>query len=247
MKLACTVIEDMLPIYMDGICSDETEVLVQEHLSQCPKCQNMLAAMRTNVAFPKVEADDLKPLQAIQKRWERSRKAAARKGMCVMLAVVLAVLTVLAGVWYFGYGKYYYEIAEHMDPVLETDLDMGSADFMKQAGDFRVGIWIPPLLSDSGFIRVTDKNGMVMFLYPQFGGGYEFRVSVYESSNRYYMVWLNEDLTPNFSDHPIPVRSQQEQARIRQLLMEQRQQILNICECIYTTFGIQLLDRQVRG
>ena len=30
MKLPCTVMEDVLPIYMDGICADETEALVQD-------------------------------------------------------------------------------------------------------------------------------------------------------------------------------------------------------------------------
>ena len=29
MKLSCKVIEDMLPIYYDGVCSDESATLVE--------------------------------------------------------------------------------------------------------------------------------------------------------------------------------------------------------------------------
>ena len=39
MKLSCKVIEDMLPMYYDGVCSDESAALVEEHLKECPECR----------------------------------------------------------------------------------------------------------------------------------------------------------------------------------------------------------------
>lgn len=231
MKLPCTVIEDMLPLYIDGICADETEVLVKEHLCQCPKCCDMLETMRITMALPE-EPENLKPLQAIQKQWEKSKRTALRKGICLTLAVLLLAVSVLSGVWYGSYGKYYYHIAQHMDPVPEEAVDMGSADGMKEIGGYRIGIWIPPLLSNSGFIRATAESGRVLFAYPQVGGGCEYRISVLEDGNRCYFIWLNEDLTANYEDHPLPVRTQWEQARIDQLLMEQRQEIQAMLDAV---------------
>ena len=132
-----------------------------------------------------------------------------------------------------------------MDPVPEEALDMGSADCMKEINGYRIGIWIPPVLSNSGFIRITDKNGIAMFLYPQPGGGYEFKVSVYENETQFYMVWLNPDLTPNFEEHAFPVRTDQEKERIVQLLDRQRDRIVDMCAAVESFWGIDLLDETV--
>ena len=225
MKLQCTVIEDLLPIYVDGICSQESEELIEEHLLECEACREMLAGMRKRMALPQQQADDLKPLQAIGKRWKQGKRAAFRKGVCITLAVLLVLTAALSGIWYGTYGKYYYQIAQRMDPVPEEAADFAYADAMKVINGCRIGIWIPPLLSNSGFIRATAENGRVLFVYPQVGGGYEYRVSVMEDSNRCYFIWLNRDLTANYEDHPIPVRTEGERARIDQLLMEQREEI----------------------
>lgn len=231
MKLPCTVIEDMLPLYIDGICADETEALVEEHLCQCPKCCDMMEKMRTTMALPE-EPENLKPLQAIQKQWEKSKRTALQKGICLALAALVLVVSVLSGVWYGSYGKYYYRIAQHMDPVPEEAVDMGSADGMKEIGGYRIGVWIPPVLSNSGFIRVTAENGRVLFVYPQVGGGYEYRVSVLEDQNHSYFIWLYDDLTANYEDHPLPARTESERARIDQLLVEQKEEIQAILAAV---------------
>lgn len=225
MKLQCTVIEDLLPIYIDGICSNESEALVEEHLLECQACRNMLSDMRRTVALPAQPAEDWKPLQAIGKRWKQGKRAAFYKGACITLAVLLVLTAALSGIWYASYGKYYYQIARQMDPVPEEAADFAYADAMKVVNGCRIGVWIPPLLSNSGFIRATAENGRVLFAYPQVGGGYECRVSVLEDSNRCYFVWLNADLTADYENHPIPVRTEMEKARIDQLLMEQKEEI----------------------
>lgn len=232
MKLQCTVIEDLLPIYMDGICSNESEALVEEHLLECPACRNMLADMRKTVAMPVQQAQDWKPLQAIGKRWKQGKRAAFGKGVCITLAVLLVMTAVLSSIWYGVYGKYYYQIAQRMDPVPEEAADFAYADAMKVVNGCRIGIWIPPLLSNSGFIRATAENGRVLFCYPQSGGGYEYRISVLEDQNRCYFIWLNADLTANYEDHPIPARTEAQRARIDQLLMEQKEEIQAILDTV---------------
>ena len=241
MKLPCTVIEDMLPLYIDGICADETEALVEEHLQQCPKCCDMLINMRASLELPE-EPEDLKPLQAIKERWEKSKRVYVRKGICVTLVILLVAASVLSGVWYVSYGKYYYWMAECMDPIPEEAIDMGSADCMKEINGCRIGIWLPPVLSNSGFVRITDETGMVMFIYPQVGGSYAVKVSVHENENQFYMVWLNPDMTPNFEEHSVPVRTDQEKERIVQLLDRQRDRIMNMCATVKSLWGIELLD-----
>ena len=45
MKLNCNVIRDLLPLYADQICSEESRGLVEEHLTDCSDCSTLLQKM----------------------------------------------------------------------------------------------------------------------------------------------------------------------------------------------------------
>lgn len=42
MDFKCEIIEDLLPLYFDGLCSRETERAVEEHFKCCESCKLML-------------------------------------------------------------------------------------------------------------------------------------------------------------------------------------------------------------
>lgn len=46
MKYECSVIEDLLPLYKDGVCSEESRKAVDEHLAECPKCTEVYNALK---------------------------------------------------------------------------------------------------------------------------------------------------------------------------------------------------------
>lgn len=46
MKLNCNVIRDLLPLYADQICSDESRELVEEHIAECGGCTALLRQMQ---------------------------------------------------------------------------------------------------------------------------------------------------------------------------------------------------------
>ena len=45
----CNVINDLLPLYIDECCSDDTKALVESHAESCPRCKSMLAQMRQEI------------------------------------------------------------------------------------------------------------------------------------------------------------------------------------------------------
>lgn len=47
MKMNCNVIQDLLPLYADRICSGESRELVDEHLAECEDCTALLGQMRS--------------------------------------------------------------------------------------------------------------------------------------------------------------------------------------------------------
>lgn len=38
MKVKCPVVDDLLPLYIDGACSEESKKIVEEHLNECRSC-----------------------------------------------------------------------------------------------------------------------------------------------------------------------------------------------------------------
>ena len=51
MKYECDIIEDLLPLYKDKACSAASSKAVEEHLAECPKCTQMLNALKDTVIF----------------------------------------------------------------------------------------------------------------------------------------------------------------------------------------------------
>lgn len=49
-NIDCNVIRDLLPLYIDNVCSKESAQLVKEHLSACDKCRSVHASMTTDVS-----------------------------------------------------------------------------------------------------------------------------------------------------------------------------------------------------
>ena len=45
MKLPCYLVQDLLPLYKDHVCDEQTSADVAEHLSDCAACSALLAEM----------------------------------------------------------------------------------------------------------------------------------------------------------------------------------------------------------
>lgn len=87
MKMSCKVIEDMLPMYYDKICSEESAMLVEEHLKECQHCSHILSELRAEISAPKKNVDDMKPLKKIQKSYRKMK-------MHWIIAIVVVLLLI---------------------------------------------------------------------------------------------------------------------------------------------------------
>ena len=53
-KLSCKVIQDLLPLYEDNCCSEDSKKLVEEHLKTCEDCKNEASVLGTKITSPEV-------------------------------------------------------------------------------------------------------------------------------------------------------------------------------------------------
>ncbi|MDE6388825.1 MAG: zf-HC2 domain-containing protein [Lachnospiraceae bacterium] len=63
MKLSCNVIRDLLPLYADQICSEESKALVKEHLTSCKDCSGLLQQMCSKEMENRLETESVNVLR----------------------------------------------------------------------------------------------------------------------------------------------------------------------------------------
>ncbi len=115
MKITCKVIEDLLPLYVDEVLSEDSKALVEEHLAECGDCRDRLKKMQF-AAFPVIH-----PAKKDKKNKEREallkiRKKIRKKRITAVLAAVLCV------VFIFSAGHYMYYERKIYIPFEETGL-----------------------------------------------------------------------------------------------------------------------------
>ena len=51
-KISCNIARDLLPLYVEGILSEETAQVVEMHLQTCKSCKKDFETMRQEFVFP---------------------------------------------------------------------------------------------------------------------------------------------------------------------------------------------------
>lgn len=91
--MTCDVIRDLLPLYADGLASQESCRLIEQHIAQCGECRHLLEQMRAPMeGVP--EDRTLDYVKAIRKQKEKNRRR-------MILACVCTTLAILLGCWIY--------------------------------------------------------------------------------------------------------------------------------------------------
>ncbi|MDQ8738179.1 zf-HC2 domain-containing protein [Paenibacillus sp. LHD-38] len=82
--MKCEVIKDLLPLYIDNVCSRESAELVEEHLAACGSCRSEWENMRSELRVPQNTVDmnrrESHLLEAMSAYWSRSKLKSFLKG-----------------------------------------------------------------------------------------------------------------------------------------------------------------------
>ena len=114
MKISCKVIEDLLPLYHDDICSAESKTLVDEHLRSCESCKLILTAMDGAFELQPEDQSGQKALEGIQSTWRKSNRKALIQGIAIALAVIILGICAAGVIWYRTQALFYLELSERM-------------------------------------------------------------------------------------------------------------------------------------
>ena len=100
-KISCKTIEDLLPLYIDGVCSDETKELVESHIENCEDCQHKLELMKTNI--PKVSIkeniEDSKMLNKLSETWIKNTRVDVKASTITVLFYIFMIGILFLSMW----------------------------------------------------------------------------------------------------------------------------------------------------
>ena len=96
MNYPCGIIEDLLPLYIDDVCNEESKQAVQNHLTECEKCRNCYEAMKSTDGVTEKRKSNSED-NIIANSLKNVKKRINRKIRNVVLCATAAVLIVMYG------------------------------------------------------------------------------------------------------------------------------------------------------
>jgi len=98
MKISCEIIRDLLPLYYDAVCSNESKALIEEHLAECDNCKAELLSMGETIPVNSMEQNlsEAETLKELSGKWRKGKMKSFLKGMIIVIATVAAVVALIS-------------------------------------------------------------------------------------------------------------------------------------------------------
>ena len=97
MSKECSIVKDLLPLYVEDMVSEETATFIEEHLQSCPKCKELFDSMKeSNSTVMNNDKDntidDVKIIKKINSKWLKKR-------LLIMISTILLTVGSLFAFW----------------------------------------------------------------------------------------------------------------------------------------------------
>ena len=111
MKNECDIVEDLLFSYNDGVLSNTSKELVEQHLKSCEKCQSFLEEIRQ-------DNNNNKQIKEID-FFRNIKKKLNKKNLIILIVCIFLVIVILFNVLVYNN---YNEVASTMEVYLKDDI-----------------------------------------------------------------------------------------------------------------------------
>lgn len=111
MKNECDIVEDLLFSYNDGVLSNTSKELVEQHLKSCEKCQSILEEIRQ-------DNNNNKQIKEID-FFRNIKKKLNKKNLIILIVCIFLVIVILFNVLVYNN---YNEVASTMEVYLKDDI-----------------------------------------------------------------------------------------------------------------------------
>lgn len=180
----CDIVKDILPLYVDGVVSEETKELVEEHLRVCENCKKELEDLTQ--MLPKLKVDVEEEVEVFKKVKSQINR---KKYIAASISIALTLMVVVIGYMIYENVGVVNEYFTPMDEVfvigsqdqwilLEENLNFDSIFYQKKVTNHIVFETVVEL-------RILDMNDEVIIDSLVIESGRRADLSVLKSNQEY--------------------------------------------------------------
>lgn len=211
MNCNCGIIDDLLPLYADGACSEESKAAIEAHLASCEACRKKLERMQSDTVVsetskPTGEVTVVKYANKVRKH--RIKLAIGIVAISVIAACLLSLVFLTLKDMHTYANPTIYEVETGTYNLTSNDLEVAVADvggYVFFTNNARIEVSVGKDADFSGEVQLwnaDDLNNPVTILYGKITP--EERVCTFSglSSAHRYMITCDgsEDLMLTITD-----------------------------------------------
>ena len=99
MKIHCDIIKDLMPLYIDGICSNKSKEIIEEHIKECEACKNELQLIKAKLPLNLVEQNlnEAEAVKNLSVEWKKRMLKSLLEGILIT-AIFILVFFIFFGI-----------------------------------------------------------------------------------------------------------------------------------------------------
>lgn len=155
MKYPCGLIQDLLPLYVENMTSEESRAAVEEHLQECSSCQQMLGSLRKQESVVRPE---MIPLKKVKKGIFLRKWKTVAAAVCVVLAAALSVISYLMTAHYLPYTEDLFTVIRLEDGSVRIQINEPVSGYMMEGNgmEYSLEVWKESL--DAGAFETIELS-----------------------------------------------------------------------------------------
>ena len=238
MKVKCPVIEDLLPLYIDGVCSEESKMIVEEHLLECRLCIDKYRFQNSEII---VDDSVIKQNLKSKEPFKRIKKSQMIKLVVILISIPLLILSFMEvsgdGIGFSTlYGRYK---AERFLSYVEKGQFVSAAEYMSFLGgiyekieneDERKKEWVTGMQKlKNHCIEIVSHRQNGIITDDTFTCGYIIVSVIYEYKTYDFSLFISTNtgkVQPGNLNVDINIKSKQ-QTEIEMMLIEKISNIIS--------------------
>lgn len=184
-KKMCEIVGDLMPLYVDDVCSEKSKQLIERHLEECETCKQLLETMKLEVNIPTNKEQSLEDVKIIKK---------VKKRIWIERIVIAVLVLIVTGSFLFGALLRLAGTYKNMNDVVNMESvsieeDENGNLWLLRAGNASMASYIMPEVytKDGQPVRVSSKK---IYYKLKDNESYEIRIVFEESPINYYVQKL---------------------------------------------------------
>ena len=116
MNKQCEIVQDLLPLYVDGACSESSAAMVKEHLETCPECKTLYEKLCSDTGEGSLKAEMVGVVATREKKVKKKRLLTIVASVVLTIVLIFTVINLWPASIDYGSSEIYSK--EDMDEAI---------------------------------------------------------------------------------------------------------------------------------